>query len=239
MTENCIKSKESFVFYRSFYEAIEDLDDKKRLKMYDAITKFALKNEENTNLDKNCARLFTLIKPQISANNKRYEDGKKGGRPKKEKTTGFNQEKTTGFENDETSKKPNVNVNDNVNVNENENVNVNVNAIIDEIDIYNSEEIRNVFNIYKENCPDLLNIGYEKHNAAFLATIKEFLREINLDFGYFRHVCTKANRLKTIGKIKLDLKSVLNNHAGIFNDKYPYPNETNGKNEIQPNWSVC
>lgn len=34
---------------------------------------------------------FTLIKPQLSANNKRYEDGKKGGRPKKIKTSGFSE----------------------------------------------------------------------------------------------------------------------------------------------------
>ena len=104
--------KESFIFYRSFYEAIKDLDDKKRLKMFDSITKMALENEEIDNLKGICKQLFILIKPQITANNKRYEDGKKGGRPKKEKTSGF-------FE-----KKPN----ENVNVNKNENVNVNVNG---------------------------------------------------------------------------------------------------------------
>ena len=108
--------KESFIFYRSFYEAIKDLDDKKRLKMFDSITKMALENEEIDNLKGICKQLFILIKPQITANNKRYEDGKKGGRPKKEKTSGF-------FE-----KKPNENENVNVNVNKNENVNVNVNG---------------------------------------------------------------------------------------------------------------
>ena len=114
--------KESFIFYRSFYEAIKDLDDKKRLKMFDSITKMALENEEIENLKGICKQLFILIKPQITANNKRYEDGKKGGRPKKEKTTGF-------FE-----KKPNEN--ENVNDNENENVNVNVNGGIKKTDPY-------------------------------------------------------------------------------------------------------
>lgn len=112
--------KESFIFYRSFYEAIKDLDDKKRLKMFDSITKMALENEEIENLKGICKQLFILIKPQITANNKRYEDGKKGGRPKKEKTSGF-------FE-----KKPN----ENVNVNDNENVNVNVNGGIKKTDPY-------------------------------------------------------------------------------------------------------
>ena len=51
------------------------------------------------------------------ANNKRYEDGKKGGRPNNKKTSGYEKEKTTGFEN----KKPNNNVNDNNNENNNDN----------------------------------------------------------------------------------------------------------------------
>ena len=38
--------RESFVFYRSFFEAIKNLDDKKRLKMYDLILNFALNDEE-------------------------------------------------------------------------------------------------------------------------------------------------------------------------------------------------
>lgn len=109
--------KESFVFYASFLEAIEQLDDKNQLKIYKSITNFALKNEEPEKLTGICKAIFALIKPQILANNKRYEDGKKGGRPPKIKTTGFEKEKTTGY----FQKKPNVNEN----VNENVNVNVN------------------------------------------------------------------------------------------------------------------
>lgn len=116
--------KDSFIFYKSFLEAIEELDDKKQLKLYKSIANFALKNEEPTNLQGIEKAIFALIKPQISANNKRYEDGKKGGRPKKNKTSGFENEKTSGF----VEKKPNVNVNDNENDNENVNVNVNDNA---------------------------------------------------------------------------------------------------------------
>ena len=113
--------KESFVFYKSFYEALQDLKDKERLKVYDAICELALNNND-TKLIGLPKTIFTLIKPQILANTKRYENGKKGGRPKKE-TTGFEKKKTIGFENTETKTKPNenvnVNVNDNVNVNEN------------------------------------------------------------------------------------------------------------------------
>lgn len=70
------KEKESFVFYKSFYEALQDLKDKERLKMYDAICELAL-NENEIKLTGLTKTLFTLIKPQILANTKRYENGKK------------------------------------------------------------------------------------------------------------------------------------------------------------------
>lgn len=75
--------KESFIFYRSFYEAIDDLPDKEQLKIYKAISKLAL-NDEETELTGVANTIFKLIKPQLKANNDRYENGKKGGRPKKE-----------------------------------------------------------------------------------------------------------------------------------------------------------
>lgn len=127
-------NKDSFVFYKSFYEALQDLKDKDRLKIYDAICEMAL-NENENKLTGIAKTIFTLIKPQLLANNRRYENGKKGGRPKKE-TIGFEKEKTIGFENTKTKTKPNVNVN----VNENENVNVNVNANADIIKITNCYE---------------------------------------------------------------------------------------------------
>ncbi len=68
--------KESFVFYASFYEALQDMKDKDRLKVYDAICELALNNKE-TELTGLAKIAFTLIKPQILANQKRYENGKK------------------------------------------------------------------------------------------------------------------------------------------------------------------
>lgn len=127
--------KESFVFYASFYEALQDLKDKDRLKMYDAICELAL-NSKETKMTGLTKTIFTLIKPQILANQKRYENGKKGGRPKKE-TKGFSEEKTNGFENKKTTgyekagTKTKPNENDNVNVNDNDNVNVNESALYD------------------------------------------------------------------------------------------------------------
>ena len=68
--------KESFVFYKSFYEALQDLKEKDRLKVYDAICELAL-NDHETKLTGIAKTIFTLIKPQLMANKKRYESGKK------------------------------------------------------------------------------------------------------------------------------------------------------------------
>ncbi len=74
--------KESFVFYKSFYDALQDLKDKDRLKVYDAICEMALNGNETilTGISKT---VFTLIKPQVLANNRRYENGKKRWQTKK------------------------------------------------------------------------------------------------------------------------------------------------------------
>lgn len=100
--------RDSFVFYRSFYEAIKDLDKKEQSNLLSAICELALNGNE-IELNGISSTIFKLIKPQINANLKRYRNGSKGGRPKTEKKPKENQSKT--------KHKPNVN--DNVNVNEN------------------------------------------------------------------------------------------------------------------------
>lgn len=115
--------RDSFVFYRSFFEAIEKLKKSDKLTVYSHLCRYAL-GEEVDELDGVPGAIFDLIKPQIDANFQRYENGTKGGkygklggRPKTPKEPQENPKQT-----------PNVNVNVNENVNDNENVNVNVNA---------------------------------------------------------------------------------------------------------------
>lgn len=109
-------NRDSFIFYRSFYEAIEEVDAETQVAIYNAICRKALYDEDTT-LNGTAKILYTLIKPQLDANNKRYSDGRKGGRPKKE-TNGYREKETSGYKN----KKPNNNENENENVNVNENV---------------------------------------------------------------------------------------------------------------------
>lgn len=121
--------KESFVFYRSFYTAISKVADKElKANIYEAICELAL-NERETDIEDGIGSIIMdLIRPQIIANNERYINGKKGGRPSKktigleEKNHRFLKKETIGCEN----KKPNVNENVNVNVNVNDNKKKNI-----------------------------------------------------------------------------------------------------------------
>jgi len=81
--------RDSFVFYRSFYEAISGLSgdsNESKLKLFNSICELALNDEDKTpdlvGMEK---PLFILMKPNIESNTRNYNNGKKGGRPKDEK----------------------------------------------------------------------------------------------------------------------------------------------------------
>lgn len=83
--------RDAYVMYRSFWEAIKDLPDKDIAQAIKAISEYALDDIE-PQTDGIVATIFRLIKPQIDANNRKYENGCKGakygalgGRPKKSK----------------------------------------------------------------------------------------------------------------------------------------------------------
>jgi len=111
--------RESFVFYRSFYDAIKDLPRDVQGEIYTAIMEYSLYGKETENLKPIARSVFTLMKPQIDVNNKRFENGKRGGRPKSEDKPKGNQNETKDEPKNNqkiTKDEPNVNVNDNVNV---------------------------------------------------------------------------------------------------------------------------
>lgn len=135
--------RDTFVFYRSFYEAINDLNDKDQLAIYKAVSELAL-NFNEVELDGLPKTIFKLIKPQIEANNRRYlngvkgaKHGAKGGRPKTPNKTPKKPQKNP-------KQTPNDNVNVNVNVNDN---------------VYRG--FRGL-SITREQCNKLLERGYSK-----------------------------------------------------------------------------
>lgn len=78
--------RESFIFYRSFYEAIKCMPPDVQAEIYPAICEYALFGRMPKNLSELAKGMFTLIKPNIDVNTARFENGKKGGRKKKNHT---------------------------------------------------------------------------------------------------------------------------------------------------------
>lgn len=113
--------RDSFVFYRSFYEAIKDLPRSVQGEIYTAIMEYSLYGNQTEGLKQVARSVFTLIKPQLDANKKKFENGCKGGRPKTKTEAAISSEKTKTKPNNNqhpTQSIPNDNVNENENVND-------------------------------------------------------------------------------------------------------------------------
>lgn len=166
--------RDSFVFYESFYLALSELSASQQGKIYTAICRYALYGEE-PELKGASSAVFKLIKPQIDANNRRYENGKKGaehgikgGRPKNPKET----PKKPLTNPKET---PNVNVNVNVNDNDNVTVHDNDNAVGVSGGVYNCDDS---FNIWKKLTPDDIDRIYDIYPESGGLLIDEVFAEV-------------------------------------------------------------
>ena len=79
--EEAVVNRKSFVFYDSFYKAMSYLNDKEKIQYIEAICNYSL-YDITIDMDLKIEAMFALIKPQIDANIKKRENGKKGGRPR-------------------------------------------------------------------------------------------------------------------------------------------------------------
>lgn len=70
--------RSSFTFYRSFYEATEDLPKSKQLEVYRAIMRFGFDGED-AELAGVSAAVFKIIRPILEKNLKKFKNGCKGG----------------------------------------------------------------------------------------------------------------------------------------------------------------
>lgn len=84
-----ISKKDGFIFYKSFYDSINALDESMQLEVYQALAEYGLSGEIKDDLSPITKALLTAMIPTIDNANKRYvasvQNGKKGGRPKKNK----------------------------------------------------------------------------------------------------------------------------------------------------------
>ena len=114
--------RSSFVFYESWWEAIKNLPRDVQGDVLTAIIEYGLSGETTEQLKPITKAILALVKPQIDANNQKFENGKKGGRPANDKTKGKpkeNQTETKGKPKEnqtETKGKPNGNLNEKCNI---------------------------------------------------------------------------------------------------------------------------
>ena len=116
--------RESIVFYRSFYEAIKELSAEEFRNAVMAIMEYGL-NDSEIDTSGVAKAILIMAKPQIDKNNKRYENGLRGGtKPKQNqnetKLEPNSNQSGTKAEPKRTKPEPNDNVNDNDNVNVND-----------------------------------------------------------------------------------------------------------------------
>ena len=165
--------RESFVFYRSFYESIRLLPKKYQLQCFDALCKYALNEEPFEGVPGTVEAILKSFKPQVDANNRRYENGCKGGRPKGTQDETKAKPKRNQ---DETKAKRNDNDNVNVNVNDNDNDNDNDNAVgcgggFYDDDFFNifkrlgGDGIDKIYDVYPDTGGDLIQEVFEEVKA--------------------------------------------------------------------------
>lgn len=130
--------RDSFVFYSSYADAITMIDDPaSQMNVLKAIWAYAFREEEPEEgaLNKIETIIFSMARPTIEASKRNYENGLKGGRPKKTPL------KTPLLTNDNDNKNLNVSYNDTNNVTKNlndtdnvtKNLNNNDNSLNDNI----------------------------------------------------------------------------------------------------------
>lgn len=88
--------RESFTFYRSFFESVSVLPLEVQAEIYPALIAYALDDSPPQSLSPIANSIFTLMKPIIDSSNKKRDNALKGGAPKgnqnaKKKTTKNNQ----------------------------------------------------------------------------------------------------------------------------------------------------
>lgn len=203
-------ARDSFIFYRSFYEAISELPKENQADTYNAIMQYAL-NQEEVELTGIPKAIFSLVKPQLDANYKKYENGKQ----KKSKTEAKQKQ---------TKSKIGTNVNENENVNDNENVNVNDN---DNENVGDScvDGLQEVVDFYNENIGLITPYGLE--------VLSDYAKEMPTDLIiYAMEISVEAN-VRTIQYIKGILNNWSNKGIKTLIEAKKENQKQNKKDEIE------
>lgn len=192
--------RSSFVFFTTFYEATEKLPKKFRYDTFKAIMRYAIYHEMPTNLNELQELVFLMAKPLIDTNQRRYENGLKGGCPKGIKKPSMignkNAQKTKPKQNqNETKTKPYVYVD--VYEYEDEDEYERIKSLLNDKSLSKDEYLKGVDD-------------FKKHLSKFTHVCR--MAEQNLSYYYYCKLCNS-----TIGGAKEVDKKLLamNNSKGI------------------------
>ena len=211
--------RNSFVFYLSFYEALEHLQGESYIRVMKAVMRYAFFGEEPTGLEGPEKMAYILIKPQLDANNRRFENGKKGaeygkrgGRPRKnkeEKTKnpyGVIDKNPYGV----IDKTPNDNVNVNVNVNDN------VNDDLSEDDETKLNDKSPSDEGMVEQAQPIINTPHSQQKK--MNNTKNYMSIYKDIESYYKNIYTGTfGRAPIInyGRVRKQIKSILNSGATV------------------------
>lgn len=173
--------RDSFIFYRSFYEAISDLEDMQQLEIYQAMANFSLNFEEPI-LSGVSATIFKLIKPQLEANNKRYINGSK---PKQK-------QEESKIEAKQKQKSINYEANKNDNVNENANNKGYSNEFESMFDWYRNNTTRPIGDKAKAN-KSYLKLLKTKSIEDIKKAVYNYVQECNGTKSFTKHLVSFLN----------------------------------------------
>nr|DAX66024.1 MAG TPA: hypothetical protein [Caudoviricetes sp.] len=198
--------RESFVFYRSFYEGINELPRDIQGEVLTAIMEYGLNGVTTENQKPITKAMFALIKPQLDANNQRFENGKNGGAPKGNQNARKqpkNNQETTEKQPKNNQKQPNVNVNDNVNDNDDKDAS----AITDEKKYYSSDNgvIKSISELKRDylNDENLCNAIIKNLKIVDKNMLSERLGAFN------QHLELQGERLKEVRDYRTHFKNWL------------------------------
>lgn len=206
-----MNEKNNFIFYPSYLECVENAPENERAETIYAIVQYGIYGKIPENAPQSFKMIFPAIKPNIDSSinnyNARVENGKKGGRPKKEKN--LNETETKPNNNlDETETKPKRNLNKDKDKNKDKNK---------DIDIEEQQQKE----INKETDFDVDDVDFEK-KSFFYDCISEKLSKLyfadNFDYSRVQDLFSKIYEEDNfiIGKEKISCVVVLENLLKLF-----------------------
>jgi Ni,Fe-hydrogenase I large subunit len=193
--------RDSLIFYRSFYEAIKELPKETQAEVYTAIFEYSL-NFNELQLSGLAKTIFTLIKPQLEANNKRFINGSKAkSKQDKSETEAKPKQKES-----KTEANNNNNVNNNVNDNKKE-----------KKVLFNNSNLFDK-NIFKSEFSEWNNTKLSYYYNAALAYSNEGNKYVNWKSA----INSWAKRDELQGKLKFDSKNDAKTMEQIIEEKKAY-----------------